>query len=606
MDAAAKRYHDEQQMIDQRQTINGKERKSPMKTALTVFLLIIAAIACSSDHAWAGHGGGKRGGGGGGGTSRPAAPNTNRTPSFSSPRPTTRPATRPSLPNNAGGGRHVGGFSGAGGGMSRPAAPNINRTPSFSSPRPATRPATPGNIGGNSGFNQPSTLPATRPSLPNNAGRGLAKPNYPNFNDRPGGGNNAVNRPSNIGNNTHINRPNNNVNINNLNRSANFNNINAAHYPGIANRPIDPHYGVRPNYGNWYHGDWHGNWGPGWYHRPAAWWGSGFIAGAAVATTPWNWGYWSYYNPYCGAPLIVDGTTIDYAQPIVMAESPATMTVNDLQAPPNADQPTSADRAMAIFATARQAFYDQDYATALKQDEQALALLPSDAVLNEFRGVTLFAMKKYKEAAGVVYAVLSVGPGWDWTTLSALYPNVEIYTAQLRALEDYVRANPNDPAACFLLAYQYLTCGYTDNAAAQLKDVVKLNPKDTLSSQLLQGLTDKEPAPMVAAEQAGPEERVTAKPVAAASLTGSWKAARPDGSTFALTLAQDGKFTWKFAQKDKIQQFSGPYAVADNLLILKQNENPVMVGHVTSLGANEFNFKLPGENPNDPGLTFSK
>ena len=126
----------------------------------------------------------------------------------------------------------------------------------------------------------------------------------------------------------------------------------------------------------------------------------------------------------------------------------------------------------------------------------------------------------------MVYAVLSVGPGWDWTTLSALYPNVDIYTAQLRALEDYVRANPNDPAAHFLLAYQYLTCGYTDAAATQLKEVVKLNPQDALSAQLLQGLTEKEPA-TVAAEQAAPAEQAPAKPVDGGQFGGQLESQPP-------------------------------------------------------------------------------
>jgi tetratricopeptide (TPR) repeat protein len=549
-----------------------------MKTTFKLFLMLVVAIACSFDRTCEGRGGGGGGGGRGGG-------------GFSG--------------GGFSGGGSRGGYSGGGfdrsggGGFDRSGgASNFNRTPSFSTPRDSS----PGNFGGSGSFNRSSTTPATRPSLPSNAG-GMAKPSYPNFNDRPGGGNNAVNRNTNIGNNTNINRNTNIGNNTNINRNTNINNINAGHYNGIANRPIDPHYGVRPNYGNWYHGDWHGNWNnAGWYHRPAAWWGAGFVAGAAVGYAPWNWGYWPYYNPYCGAPLVVGGTTVDYAQPIVLAQSPATTTADYAVAPENTAQPTPSDQAMSLFDTARQAFYDQDYPAALKADEQALALLPSDAVLNEFRGVTLFAMKKYKDAAGVIYAVLSVGPGWDWTTLSALYPNVEIYTAQLRALEAFVRENPNDPAARFLLAYQYLTCGSTDAAAAQLKEIVKLNPQDTLSAQLLQGLTDKEPAP----EQAAPPEQAAAKPVTAASLTGSWKASRPDGSTFALTLAADGKYTWKFTQKDKTQQFSGPYTVADNLLILKQNENPVMVGQVTSLGENKFNFKLPGENPSDPGLTFSK
>jgi hypothetical protein len=46
--------------------------------------------------------------------------------------------------------------------------------------------------------------------------------------------------------------------------------------------------------------------------------------------------------------------------------------------------------------------------------------------------------------------------------------------------------------------------------------------------------------------------------------------------------------------------------VADSLLILKKDNTPVMIGQVNSLPDDRFNFKLPGENPNDPGLTFGK
>ena len=45
----------------------------------------------------------------------------------------------------------------------------------------------------------------------------------------------------------------------------------------------------------------------------------------------------------------------------------------------------------------------------------------------------LFALKRYDEAAAALYAVLSVGPGWDWTTLISLYADPETYTQQLRA-----------------------------------------------------------------------------------------------------------------------------------------------------------------------------
>lgn len=82
---------------------------------------------------------------------------------------------------------------------------------------------------------------------------------------------------------------------------------------------------------------------------------------------------------------------------------------------------------------ARNAFYSGDYARALSSLDAALSKTPSDVVLHEFRALCLFALHKYKEAAGTLYAVLSVGPGWDWTTMSGLYSNVDVYTEQLRA-----------------------------------------------------------------------------------------------------------------------------------------------------------------------------
>ena len=54
----------------------------------------------------------------------------------------------------------------------------------------------------------------------------------------------------------------------------------------------------------------------------------------------------------------------------------------------------------------------------LTQVNQAIAKKPNDPVLHEFRALILFATKEYKASAAVVYAVLSMGPGWDWATLS--------------------------------------------------------------------------------------------------------------------------------------------------------------------------------------------
>jgi hypothetical protein len=85
---------------------------------------------------------------------------------------------------------------------------------------------------------------------------------------------------------------------------------------------------------------------------------------------------------------------------------------------------------------------------------------------------------------------------------------------------------------------------------------------------------------------------------------GNWTATRADNATIKLALDSEGKFTWALDQNGKPQQFTGTYTVADNLLVLKQGNSPMMVGQVALLAGDRFNFKLAGDNPNDPGLNF--
>ena len=142
-------------------------------------------------------------------------------------------------------------------------------------------------------------------------------------------------------------------------------------------------------------------------------------------------------------------------------------------------------------------------------------------VLHEFRGLALFALHRYKEAAGTIYAVLSIGPGWDWTTLSGFYPDVDIYTQQhlhpatLR-VGAVCRRDSNEADVRFLAAYHCLTCGHTDRAAEQFKWVAPLNPKDQLSAQLLAALTTTEAPSQTAASE-------PAKPVTTTTLAGPSK-----------------------------------------------------------------------------------
>lgn len=411
-----------------------------------------------------------------------------------------------------------------------------------------------------------------------------------NIDNRPGGGNNIINRPgggNNSGNNI-INRPGgnnigNNININNIHNN-NFWGGNYGHY-----------------HGSWYHGSCHGNW----YNRPAAWWGAGFVSGAVMTSfMPYSWGYATYSNPYYVEPYPVGNTVVNYSQPIVMAAPAATDP--PANPPANADPstpapPTVEEQAEQLLGDARTAFYGGDYAAAQASVDQAIQKTPADPVLHEFRGLVLFATKKYDQAAPTIYAVLSAGPGWDWTTLVSLYPSVDTYTQQLRALEQYRKANPKSAQARFLLAYHYLTGGHSDAALTEFKEVVKLQPADQLSAQMVKTLTPPaadEPPPTSA------DTAVAVTPVEADKLVGAWKATQPDGSVVALTVTADNKFSWKFTQNKMPQEISGTSTLADNLLILRPAEGPPLVGQVAMLADNKLNFRLDANNPGDTGLTF--
>jgi tetratricopeptide (TPR) repeat protein len=314
----------------------------------------------------------------------------------------------------------------------------------------------------------------------------------------------------------------NNINVNQWNQYNQQFNANRNWY----NRPANwnrPWYGGRPA---WYYGrPWYGNhygWHNGfwnyWSTPPALWFGAGAAAG--FLSSPGD--SYVYENPYYVQPestTVVVQPTLNYSSPIpspppdqVSEAYPPVPTVADdgslpdvsTEAPPApSTEDATVNDANKQFDAARAAFKEGDYAKAQGSVEKAISLLPSDAALHEFRALTLFAQKKYKEAAAGLYAVLAAGPGWNWETMSGLYPNADTYTKQLRALETYVKDHPKEAEARFLLAYHYLVLGSKDAAVQQLKAVVQLEPKDKLSAALVKALTSDEAAPAGSPPQPG-------------------------------------------------------------------------------------------------------
>ena len=323
----------------------------------------------------------------------------------------------------------------------------------------------------------------------------------------------------------------------------------------------------------------------------------------------YGWGYSGYSNPYSGgysgaaaaSPIVApqqggvvpqqsSATAYNYSQPISTTAAPPEQAI--------AAQATSA------FDQARQAFKAGDYDNALQLDQQALTQMPNDRSPHEFLSLVFFAQGKYDKAAEPLYAVLSVGPGWDWTTLSGMYPDIETYTRQLRALEAKVRANPESAAAHFVLAYQYLAEGHVENAVGQLKEVVKLQPGDTLSAQLIAYYQPSSATPPPSVEPA-PD----AAPRATGKLAGSWTATPGKDAQIALAIKDDGRFNWDASgpgrQPTAIAGMS-TFAAGVLTLVAQGKEDGAMVGKVAWQDADHFTFKLLGGPPTDPGLLFAR
>jgi hypothetical protein len=217
----------------------------------------------------------------------------------------------------------------------------------------------------------------------------------------------------------------------------------------------------------------------------------------------------------------------------------------------------------------------------------------------------LFAVGKYDLAAGPLYAVLAVGPGWDWTTMAGLYPNIDVYTTQLRKLEAYIGTNTTSTAPRFVLAYHYLTQGNIDAAVTQFKQVAALAPQDTLAAQLAKQFSnpDKEPG----TPPATPAPVATATPIKLGDLSGKWVARPNNETTISLNIAADGTFTWNVDTKGKPQKLAGKWSLADDVLTLAESgQAGALVGRVTAQAGDKWNFHVIGTGAEDPGLTFAR
>lgn len=375
----------------------------------------------------------------------------------------------------------------------------------------------------------------------------------------------------------------------------------------------------RPQVRPWYGSSWNYAWSHDYYHhhhdydrwrygyRPpgyvttytAVGWG---LVGWSLGAMVYNSGYQTYYNPYYARPVAVAGyREISYSQPITR------VAVSTAPAEDHVVEEITR-KSESIIADSQAAFKRQDYLVALELADKAVAESPGDGALHEYRALVLFALGKYGEAAGVLNPVLASGPGWDWSTMIALYDSQQVYTDQLQRLEAYTEKNPDAADMHFLLGYHYMVCGHLDLATPQFDAAARLMPKDNVSRQLAD-LTRS--SAKDAAEETPPTEverpgDAPPPPLPLEKLTGVWVSKREGAGDVTLTFSGDGKFTWVYDDQGRVTRFSGDYSLNDDGLLVLDSQDTQMVASVDLVQDQQMKFVLAGGQPGDPGLDFKK
>lgn len=572
--------------------------------------------------------------------SKPAFPGTNA-PNLGPNRPTSLPiGVKPSLPSQS--------------------LPGVN-SPNLGSNRPTTLPGAGGtNLPGNNrpGFGFPNNGGSQQPGVnfpnrPGSIGPGGGDRPLIGQSNRPGAGSGDrpsvlwPNRPGPSGERPGINlgggdRP-------AINWKPGINN-NGSINTVVSNRPVNNNFLNQTNVNHFTSNNWNAAsfGGNGWGYRPYGGWGYGYnpYVGAAAAGygaawannyAYWNRGYHPWYNgcyqgygynswgvggPGLGiglwglSSLALNFGYSAYSNPFVVVASsnpsPAYQiyvqpVINVAQAVPETDsQPAKLpESAAGSFDKATADFKAGNYKAALSGVEKAIASFPKDVVMHEFKALCLFALRDYQQSSAVMHSLLASGPGWDWTTMSSLYPDIDIYKGQLQSLVDKTTANPNDAALVFLLGYHQMTAGDTEAARGTIRKVRSLLPKDPVVDNLYRvsgaAAEDEKDGEKKREEtdEKGPDIRL--------DIMGEWKAARPDGGTIGLDVRKDGRFSWEVTEKSgKKDAFEGTFTLEGPLLVLERASGGALMGRVMAVSEKEFAFKVVGGPADDPGLVFRK
>ncbi len=154
-----------------------------------------------------------------------------------------------------------------------------------------------------------------------------------------------------------------------------------------------------------------------------------------------------------------------------------------------------ADRAAEYVATGEQSFRGGKYQDALRDWQHAMIDDPNNGGVVLLMSQALFAVGQWDASANTLQAAMQMLPETEWGTVvknyTELYPDVAVYTKQIRAAEDARDAAPDDPALRFLLGYHFGYLNYPKQAVEELDKALDVEPRDA-GAEKLRGIFAKQ------------------------------------------------------------------------------------------------------------------
>ena len=317
---------------------------------------------------------------------------------------------------------------------------------------------------------------------------------------------------------------------------------------------------------------------------------AGAIRATAIPTLAACWVGWRLRSSPAACLSRARQPAYNYSQPISTTAAPPEQAV--------------AGQANTAFDQARDAFKAGDYAKALQLDQQALAQTPNDTEPARVprSGVLCSGQVRPGRRAALRGALGRTRLGLD--DLERDVSRRRDLHRPAPSLEASVRANPESAHARFVLAYQYLGQGHVENAVAQLKEVVKLQP----ARHALGAAHRHTTSPPAAAQPPPAEPATNGAPAFEGKLAGNWVATPVKDAKISLVIKDDGKFNWDASAPGKPPTaIAGASTFADGVLTLAAREARTArwperwPGRMPTISPSE----LVGAPPGDPGLKFA-